>query len=954
MFSEKLNELSRQIHSPAPFWFVNGRVEEWQIAREMEMMRAKGIDEVVVHPRYGLEVEYLSDAWFEIFGWCLREAKKLGMRLWVYDELNWPSGTAGMTVQKMNPDFRSKHLSVATMPLASLDFEIFRPGIVVIAANIESGRVTKTRLIDDPAALRSLTGPWTIFNCALDYDGFYIDTLSQAAVEAFREATHEQYYRRFGEDFGGTIRAFFTDEPSIQWVSTKHDDWNLPYTDDFFATFEGRFGYSPLERIPYLFYPGGAAFRADFWDHAGYLFNLRYHGTLSAWCRDHGVIYTGHNHFEEPLRYQITYQGNMFDAMRAMDIPGVDHLGKATLGNYWISIIGHKICASAAHFSGKARAMSESFGVMEWDTTFTNLKRVTDWQHALGINLLVPHALYHTVSGPTKRECPPSFFYQSPHWEDFGYFVEYVRRLEDMLTGGRHVCRVAVMYPLTGLWAGYQTDRNTPEFEYLDNSLNSLCLELVRNQIDFDMLDFAALQEARVEDGRVKLAGEEYEVLIVPPTPFARLAEVKRLTEVVRSGVHVTLFYRSMEPLPQNVPDILKGANFVPGDQLRPFVDVVRRQLDDDIQITGGGSDDIMAYRREKDGRKITFLLNRSEKHRKVMAMIKDYPDPAIFDPETGSYTRIEGRGAGARTQVELRFQPDQSYFIVSNVPDAATPAEIGNGIISVPVTNLAASVPFNVASVYHFTYTRDGEQPVEMDVRANPRHIPVSWDTNPPDFEQHAGVYEADIEVNLPPEGIRLVLDTDYSACEVYINGRRVELHPMGREGILPTGSGYLTDFQDVWADVSGVLRKGRNSIRVVSPTRLSEPIQLVGDFRVHTAGRLVVLVPPGEIDPLQLERDYPFYSGTVTYKAEFELRSALSPLELDLQAVNDSAEVWVNGQFAGKRLWAPYRLDIASFAHQGANTLEIRVRNNMANLLLGLSRPLGLRKAPTLTGYE
>jgi hypothetical protein len=644
----------------------------------------------------------------------------------------------------------------------------------------------------------------------------------------------------------------------------------------------------------------------------------------------------------------------MFDAMRAMDIPGVDHLGKATLGAYWISIIGHKICTSEAHFSGKVRAMSESFGVMDWDTTFLNLKRVADWQYALGINLLVPHALYHTISGPTKRECPPSFFHQSPHWEDFDCFVDYLRRLEDMLTGGRHVCKVAVMYPLTGLWAGYQTDRKTPEFEHVDNFLNSLCLELVRKQIDFDLLDFTALAEATLEDGRIKLAQEEYEVLIVPPTPFARPREVRRLTEVVRSGAHVTLFYKSMEPLPQNVPDILKGANFVPGDQLTPFVDVVRRQLDDDITINGGGSDDIMAYRREKDGRKITFLLNRSEKHRKVMAMVKDYPDAAIFDPETGSYTRIEGRKAGPRTQVELRFQPDQSYFIVSNVPDAAVPAEIANGIVSVPITGLAARVPFNVASVYHFTYTQAGSQPIEMDIRTNPRCIPANWDTNPPDFEQYAGVYEAEIEVNLPPDGIRMILDADYSACEVQVNGKRVELRPMGRDGILPTASGYLTDFQDVWADAGSVLCEGRNSIRVVSPTRLSEPIRLVGDFRVHVAGRLVVLVPPGEIDPLQFDRDYPFYSGTVIYTAAFDLASAFSPLDLDLHNVRDSVEVWVNGRFAGKRLWAPYRLDIASLARQGTNALEIRVRNNMANLLLGVPRPLGLRSMPTLTGYE
>ncbi len=185
----------------------------------------------------------------------------------------------------------------------------------------------------------------------------------------------------------------------------------------------------------------------------------------------------------------------MFDTMRAMDIPGVDHLAKQTLGNSFISIIGHKICSSEAHISGKARCMSESFGCMGVGTaSFVDMKRVTDWQFAQGINLLIPHAIYHTISGMTKRECPPSFFYQSPHWDDFGDFAAYVKRMEDMLCGGRHLCKVAVIYPISGLWASYQTDRKTTEFEHTDNFLDSLCQELLKRQVDFDLLDFRGSQ----------------------------------------------------------------------------------------------------------------------------------------------------------------------------------------------------------------------------------------------------------------------------------------------------------------------------------------------------------------------------------------------------------------------------------------------------------------------------
>lgn len=966
MNSEHLNELSKQIKSPVPFWFLNGRVDEWHIVREFEMMSEKGIGDVIVHPRYGLQVEYLSDDWFEIFGWCVREAKKRGMCVWIYDEFNWPSGTAGMRVMEMDPNYRGKYLAVEEGSLDEIDLKTFTPGLCVVAANIEGGIITKTRLIESLDGLIGLTGSWIIFNCTLKHDPYYIDTLSKEAVDAFKRVTYNEYYNRFGGEFGKTIRAIFTDEPSIYWVSVGRDDWNLPYTDDYFSTFEARHGYSPAPMIPYLFYPGreGTAFRADYWEHAGHLFNERYHGNLGAWCGEHGVIYTGHNNYEEPLRYQIRFQGDMFGTMRAMDIPGVDHLGKQTLGNSLISIIGHKICSSQTHTSGKARCMSESFGCMEWDTTFTNLKRVTDWQYAQGINLLIPHAIYHTISGMTKRECPPSFFHQSPHWEDFDYFSAYVKRLEEMLCGGRHTCKVAIMYPTSGLWSSYQSDRKTPEFDHTDNFLNSLCLELVRNHIDFDLVDFQALVDARLEGGKIEIADEAYEFFIVPATPYLRGNEVAHLTEIVNAGVKTTFFHKSMEPAPQNLPTGLRGASFVRTEELISFVDILKKQIDDDIQIAGGGADDIMAYRREKDGRKITFLLNRSEKHRKVMAMMKDYPDAAIFDQETGTYTKLEGRRAGRKTQIELRFQPNQSYFIVSDCPDAPSAKVLSGEPEPIAISNLSVNVPYNVASLYHFRYTpsplagegRGEGDKTELDIRTNPRYIPYNWDPNVPDFEQYAGIYEAHIEIDCNPSGIHMIVDKDFADSEVFVNDMCIDLAPCcphPQPSTLNTQPTFLTDFQDVRAEVGGVLKRGMNSLKVISPTKLSEPLRLVGDFRVSIEGKEVHLLEPGQVNPFMLEMDYPFYSGTVAYRAEFNLDKEYIALILNLHDVRDAAAIYVNGKLVGKRLWEPYKLDIASFAQIGKNTLTIEVRNNMTNLICGNPRALGLRSSPTLAGF-
>ena len=83
--------------------------------------------------------------------------------------------------------------------------------------------------------------------------------------------------------------------------------------------------------------------------------------------------------------------------------------------------------------------------------------------------------------------------------------------------------------------------------------------------------------------------------------------------------------------------------------------------------------------------------------------------------------------------------------------------------------------------------------------------------------------------------------------------------------------------------------------------------------------------------------------FTGFVDYQATFECRGAYTQFELDLGDVRHMAEVWVNGQEAGKRLWAPFRYDVASAIRPGTtNTIRVRV----GNLLCNAMKPLEDRK--------
>ncbi len=75
--------------------------------------------------------------------------------------------------------------------------------------------------------------------------------------------------------------------------------------------------------------------------------------------------------------------------------------------------------------------------------------------------------------------------------------------------------------------------------------------------------------------------------------------------------------------------------------------------------------------------------------------------------------------------------------------------------------------------------------------------------------------------------------------------------------------------------------------------------------------------------------QRERPRFSGTVRYTATVDL--AGDETVLDLGEVGETAELFLNGECAGVRLFPPYRFSVAGLAREGANELEVLVTNTL-----------------------
>src|SRR5690606_29715510 len=66
------------------------------------------------------DIEYLSDRFMQLVSFAVSEAASLGMKVVLYDEGMYPSGSAHGLVVKSNPEYASKGLKMTEYPLDNI------------------------------------------------------------------------------------------------------------------------------------------------------------------------------------------------------------------------------------------------------------------------------------------------------------------------------------------------------------------------------------------------------------------------------------------------------------------------------------------------------------------------------------------------------------------------------------------------------------------------------------------------------------------------------------------------------------------------------------------------------------------------------------------------------------------------------------------------------------------
>ena len=99
--------------------------------------------------------------------------------------------------------------------------------------------------------------------------------------------------------------------------------------------------------------------------------------------------------------------------------------------------------------------------------------------------------------------------------------------------------------------------------------------------------------------------------------------------------------------------------------------------------------------------------------------------------------------------------------------------------------------------------------------------------------------------------------------------------------------------------------------------------------------------------------------YTGFLEYETSITIDDASSSVFLDLGEVKYMAEVFVNDQSVGARLWPPFKFDISNTLKRGENKIKIKIGNLIANEMwmkedLGKLRTWGWKGIPDLNQYD
>lgn len=890
------------------WWWFGGAVRPEEITRELTLMRDAGLRGIELQPVYPLAVDdpergirnirYFTSEWFNLLHHTLRETKRLGLQFdftlgsgWPFGGPFIPDGLAAHKIQVLEKSATGPgNFSWPFHPLLTGEGRVFTA--VAIPA-LDSGALDLSRSVVITEHLRGQSGlrwdvppgRWSVMLFMDSLTGQQVKRptigMEGYVIDHFREDALSLFLDAVGNRTVNELRTA-ANPPFNSIFCDSLEVYGADWTPRFMQEFQKRRGYDLTPYLPALWQEAGAEtphIRYDYHQTLSDLMMENFFGPLGEWSRSHGMT------------ARVQAHGAMGDVMRGYGLADIPEGEEGALADRYSVIIDHRrLASSAGHLYQKPVISCESYTWLRqplFMVTLEQMKGATDSSFLDGINQIVNQG--YSYSPPQVGE-PGWVFYASTMvnhnniwWRHYKHLAAYIQRAAALLLKGVSINPIAVYVPLADIYAHYGLGSLTIDTEIQRRLGLELFLDLRRAGYDFDLINDDALARiSAVQGGTLQAGTAAYSVVIVPGARYMPLESLNQLARFVRDGGLLIFMARQPEAAPG-----LKNQESRMSELHRTLGSIWnnREPLMNSIQNSGKG--------------KAALVAGRAEVLKAIEAEL-----PADFKiVAAGDSSEEAHRLAVENVGFTHRRAGSTDFYFLSNVS--------------------------------HFTH--------DLRVQFNVGHrVPQRWNPEGHTIEETLAFDYVELSRGKVTE-VQIHLDPQESCFIVFGSSGRPVLTRTNCSGPL------RIERLDNGTSVTGMAAQNdeyfmvdtRGKTHRVAVKDLPKPVPVQGPWRLTLGDQAAV-----SLDRLQSWMDLPEgrnFSGWGNYEATFEVQELPSGVDwvIDLGAVHETAEVFLNGTELGAAWKGFRRLPCGNALKQGPNHLKVEVGNLWIQKVESLPKP-------------
>lgn len=568
--------ITRECRPWAYNWWLGSAVDRTNLAHELQRYREGGLGGVHIVPIYGAKgaesryLDYLGPGWMDMLGFAVSEGVRHDLGVDMTTGTGWCFG--GPNVTKAQGGWTMRTRMIAVPAGGKLDERFDRQTVQALIAVSGGGeRVDLKPLLDKNGSVSwdSAGKAWDVCAVTATPGGPAVKRAAPGGagpmLNPFDPAAMAHYLERFTEAFAGHSG------PRPRAMYHDSFEYNSLWTPALLEEFAKRRGYRLEDRLAeFCESPRKSAAAARVWgDFRETVSDLMIEDVFprwTRWSREHGFLTRNQAHGSP---------GNLLDLYALADIPETEMFGRGTRDPLRSAFderfhegdrlpLISKFASSAAHVAGRKLVAAETGTWMaeHFCETLEEMKCFVDLLLLSGVN----HVFYHGCCySPDDAAWPGWLFYASTQmnprnaiWRDAPALNHYIARCQAVLQAGAPDHDVLLYWPIHDLWQtapGTLVKLTVHQHGWLDEQpLGDSAMRLWSRGYGFDYVSDRQLADTRAAEGKLRTAGGEYRVVVVPPTTVMPLETLRQLLALAEAGGTVIFEHQ----LPTDVPGLAR------------------------------------------------------------------------------------------------------------------------------------------------------------------------------------------------------------------------------------------------------------------------------------------------------------------------------------------------------------------------------------------------------------